>query len=108
MNNDDFNAVVISRLNKCNDILFAKNKEYSSDTDRLHNFKVAARVNGCTPEQALWGMNTKHLVSIMDLVEDPSKATKEMIDEKITDSINYLLLLEALLIERLTNISKAP
>ncbi len=67
MNSKNFDAIVLSQLDKCKDILTSKNKEYSSETDRLHNFKVAARVNDTTPAKALWGMFTKHLVSVMDL-----------------------------------------
>lgn len=101
MNNDKFNAVVQHRLDECAKILISKSEEYSSDTDRLHNFKAAARVNNCTPEQALWGMYTKHLISVMDLMAAPNKVSESKLAEKITDSINYHLLLEALLVERL-------
>ena len=103
MNSENFNKIVENRLEACKEILVNKNKEYSSETDRLHNFKVAARIDGITPEQALWGMYKKHLVSVMDLVAFPGDATPEILREKITDSINYHLLLEALLMERIGN-----
>lgn len=45
-------------------------------------------------------MYRKHLVSVMDLKNFPGDATPELIKEKIGDSINYHLLLEALLVER--------
>jgi len=35
----------------------------------------------------------------MDLVEDPSKATSAILDDKITDFCNYALLLRAILEE---------
>lgn len=100
MNNKDFEALIDNRLKECRETLFAKGKEYSSDTDRLHNFKIAARIAGITPEKALFGMYLKHLVSVMDLINFPGDATPELIKEKIGDSINYHLLLEALLVER--------
>lgn len=103
MDNNTFTLLVDKRLNHCAQTLVKKGKEYASVTDRLHNFKVAARVNDTTPEKALWGMYTKHLVSVMDLVEYPGDATAELIIEKIGDSINYMVLLEALLIERIHN-----
>jgi len=56
VNGTDFNNIAEKRLSKCKSILVSKNKEYSSDTDRLHNFKVAGRVSGVTPEKALLGM----------------------------------------------------
>jgi len=101
MNNEQFNKLVKERFGQCEAILCKKADEYASDTDRLHNFKVAARVNQCSPEQALWGMYSKHLVSVMDMFQAPDRVTAEQIKEKIGDSINYHMLLEALLVERL-------
>ncbi|MCP4127754.1 MAG: hypothetical protein GY753_11905 [Gammaproteobacteria bacterium] len=80
-------------------VLGTKAGEYAHGGDRLHNFKVAAAVNDVPPEQALWGMATKHLVSVMDLVAGRLVARPEMVDEKIGDMINYLILLEAILKE---------
>lgn len=105
MNNDDFNKLVEVRIAKTREVLFQKNKEYSSDTDRLHNFKVAARIGSKeeSPERALLGMWRKHLVSVFDLIDaaDRGEITYEGVrDEKIGDAINYLILLEALLYER--------
>ena len=100
MKHKDFDNIVRNRLNKCCTVLASKDKEYSSDDDRLHNFKVAADMTGCTPEKALWGMWVKHLVSVLDLVNDPSSATEYLLNEKIGDVIDYALLLEGLLRER--------
>jgi hypothetical protein len=84
-----------------------KNLEYSRNEDKLHNFKVASRVLGCTPEYALLGMATKHFVSVLDIVNDINNhnrlPSEGVLIEKITDSINYLVLLEALIRERNDN-----
>lgn len=56
----------------------------------------------CTPVKALGGMMSKHTVSVYDLIEDYEQdkvISKEIWAEKIGDSINYLLLLTALLEE---------
>ena len=56
-----------------------------------------------TPENALIGMLAKHMVSILDMVDDiPSGAYHgiQEWDEKIGDAVNYLLLLEGLIEER--------
>ena len=98
MNANKFNKIKQYRINEINEVLGNKAKEYAQE-DRLHNFKVAARVNGCTPAQANWGMASKHLVSVIDLVAGRLKPTSYLINEKIGDMINYLILLEALLIE---------
>jgi hypothetical protein len=106
MKQEQFENVLRRRIDQSMDVLAAKNKEYSSDLDRLHNFKVAAQisVHDQSPEQALVGMWRKHLVSILDIVEGVSNGktyTREYLDEKIGDTVNYTFLLEALLVERL-------
>lgn len=81
-----------------------KHKEYSRDKDKLHNFKVAGRILKSTPEKALFGMFVKHMVSVMDIVMDLDEnklPNMETIRDKIGDSINYMVLLEALLCERI-------
>ena len=81
------------------DTLTAKAKEYASDGDRLHNFKVAAAVQGISPVAALAGMMAKHTVSVYDMIGSGKVQTMELWEEKIKDSINYLFLLWALLHE---------
>ena len=100
MQNDQFNDVVQMQVDKCLGMLITKAAEYATE-DRLHNFKVAAEIQGVTPTQALAGMMAKHTVSIYDLLKanEVSDFSTEMWDEKITDHINYLLLLQALLVE---------
>ena len=104
MTADVFNELVEKRLTICKVTLSRKKEEYSREEDRLHNFKVAASFEGVTPEMALRGMLTKHVVSLYDIVDDieflRKLPSKEMLNEKITDWINYALLLEALIEER--------
>ena len=77
-----------------------KNLEYSRNDDKLWNFKRAAMVQGVTPEFALLGMMSKHLVSIIDICQDGELPAKELLAEKITDTVNYLILLEAIIEEQ--------
>jgi hypothetical protein len=97
----EFNAVVDARIDKIRNVLQSKAKEYATNDDRMHNFNWAAQLDGETPEQALWGMFKKHLCSVHDLVVwsecCPEKITEHLIDEKIGDTINYCILLEAML-----------
>lgn len=53
MKNDRFDILVTARIRKIENILKSKAGEYASDKDRLHNFKVAARIKGQTPLEAL-------------------------------------------------------
>lgn len=97
----EFDMVVEARCEKINKVLVAKAKEYAQGQNRFHNFDVAARIHDTTPEQALLGMMSKHLVSVIDLINDPECATEYLVDEKVGDTVNYLILLEGLLLRRL-------
>jgi len=100
-NTEYFDSIVEYRIKKIREVLTSKAKEYTYNNDRFHNFNQAAAINDTTPEKALWGMLLKHLVSIQDMVNStPKKPFKEFIDEKIGDTINYLILLEGLLKEK--------
>ena len=103
----DFQEVLEERLRLTKEVLSAKEKEYASVKSRYHNFDTAARKRGTTPEDALMGMAVKHDVSIDDLVEwakvSPERLTLPLIREKIGDKINYLILLEGMLINRVEN-----
>lgn len=99
MRNEDFNKVVDDQLEFCKSLLCKKGTEYDSDTsDRLHSFKVAAALQGETPQQALAGMLAKHTVSIFDMARTGS-SDLTIWTEKITDHINYLLLLKGLIMD---------
>jgi len=101
-----FNEIVKERLEKCTALLVPKGEEYARNGDRLHNFKVTARIDGETPEKALWGMWKKHITSVKDMIDDVENGkipTDKMLDEKICDMINYSLLLEGLFKERMIN-----
>jgi len=110
MNVIKFNVMLKERIEATERVLASKNKEYASDVDKLHNFKRAGNMLNCSPEYALVGMWTKHIISLLDIVDKintdaeerytPKELTKEMLDEKIGDAINYLILLEALIKER--------
>lgn len=99
MKTTEFNPLVKETLNDCQSTLIRKAREYATD-ERLHNFKEAAKINDTTPALALWGMMTKHFVSIKDIVFSNKIVTNLMLDEKINDMINYLILLKAVLREK--------
>ena len=99
MNNVEFGKVVGEQLQTCENLLIKKGEEYDHTTeDRLHVFKVAAELEGITPMQALGGMMVKHTVSVYDLIASNCN-NLTLWDEKITDHINYLLLLKGLIKE---------
>jgi hypothetical protein len=96
MNQEDFDKIVERRLILVKDTLCKKGKEYAPDHDKLHNFKAAASLLGCTPEEALLGFLTKHIISVVDMVKAGGHPAPYMADEKIGDCINYLILLESI------------
>lgn len=102
MNNTEFEKVITEQFEHCQNTLVKKADEYADNCDRLHNFKIAASLQGVSPLSALAGMMAKHTVSVYDLIrrhEDGDAIEKDMWDEKIGDSINYLLLMQATLAE---------
>lgn len=103
MQTAEFQKLVTVRLAECQRVLMAKGAEYSSEQDKLQNFKDAAALKGETPERALWGMNAKHIIAIQKIIYDIDAGIvpdARLFIEKIGDNICYLLLLEALLWER--------
>jgi hypothetical protein len=97
MNFKDFNNLVEEQFGICRAILETKGKEYAPDeADRLSAFKTASCVLHKTPIQALVGQMSKHTISLYELAENDNR-DEELWLEKITDSMNYLLLLKALI-----------
>ena len=97
MNTETFNKIIREQIERCENTLCKKADEYATE-DRLHNFKVAAGIQNCLPTTALAGMMAKHTVSVYDMIrglEEGKSCPIELWDEKIGDSINYLLLLAA-------------
>ncbi len=115
----DFNNAVDTQIDMCKSLLTKKGDEYAPEfieqqdgqiafnieamTDRLHSFKKAASLMNTTPRAALFGMLTKHLVSVSDMCTNKEDYSQERWTEKITDSINYLLILSAMVKEELEN-----
>ena len=104
----EVNAVFDEQVKLCADTLQKKTKEYTGDdTDRLGAFKSAAALQHATPQRALAGMMAKHIISIYDMCFTDRKTfelkTFELAvwEEKITDSLNYLFLLKAVIKEEL-------
>ena len=74
------------------------------DPDRLGAFKAAAALQHTTPQRALAGMLAKHIVSLYDMCfAEEVVYPMDTWDEKITDSLNYLFLLKAIVKEGHTN-----
>jgi len=98
-----FSSIAGEQINRCLKTLEVKADEYTTH-DRLHNFKTAAVLLGTTNKGALAGMLAKHIVSVFDMCYSRRRYSDEMWNEKIGDSINYLLLLRAIVEEDKINL----
>lgn len=101
--NETFEQILSNRLDNIKFILGQKAKEYVRNNDRLHNFNTGAKESRTneTREDVLYGMMRKHLISLNDILDDVRNhkpITSEIVNEKIGDIINYMILLEVCLL----------
>lgn len=102
MKHEEFLQILQRRIDLCRKTLAAKSKEYASEDDKLYNFKRGAAVLNKNQIEVLVGYMTKHLISVMDTARMATVGihpSVEVVDEKIGDLINYLILLEATITE---------
>lgn len=98
MNRMDFEKLVNGTLNECIGIMGKKGNDYAGNEDVLRNFKLNAERLGLRPEQ-IWAVYfMKHIDAILTYVSD-QRIQSEPIDGRIQDSINYLLLFQAMVTE---------
>lgn len=97
MKSTEFDANITAQLDRSEKTLLSKGEEYATGTDRLHNFRVAAQLQDTTMRKALAGMMAKHTTSVYDMCNSDETFSREKWNEKITDHINYLLILQAVL-----------
>jgi hypothetical protein len=89
-------TLVGNPLDMCMDVLIKKGTEYSTDDDKLYNFKKAAQISGETPVHCAEMFQLKHTTSIQDILDFRLIPTQEMLQEKFVDYINYCVLIAAL------------
>lgn len=102
----DFTSIVDRTIDQIRGLLVSKRVDYASDADVLHNFKESSDANGLTKFQ-IWGVYfTKHVSSILGAIrQSPNRpeTMTEPLEQRIDDSIAYLILLKGLLEEGRTN-----
>jgi hypothetical protein len=107
MRKEDFNILLKERINEIEVKMAVKGDEYITGDDVFSAFKKATAISfhNC-PEQIAWEYMTKHIQSIKDMIEAVAKhgykgyPDKDILREKFGDAINYLLILELMLLER--------
>ncbi len=70
--------------------LHYKAAEYAHNGDRLWNFKKAAELRGCSPEEACQMFALKHLVSMFDILD--GNLDRRYAEEKFGDFVSYQIL----------------
>lgn len=104
MNSKRFYYLVDKETERIKDILISKGEEYSTLDNKLHNFDKAGRMSNQSREKALMGMLLKHQVSVDDIVnklDEGKLPTLDLLSEKITDILNYYILLKACIVDRI-------
>lgn len=103
MNGENFYNLVVQIQDRITNTLISKGNEYSNEENKLHNFDKAAKMSNQTREEALMGFLLKHQVSIDDIVNNLENKlpSVEILEEKITDILNYYILLEACIKDRM-------
>lgn len=104
MDSKKFEKLSDEQIKICKDILFSKRAEYSTNEDVLHNFRQPTTLMNMSPAEVAFCYDTKHIASIQKIVHEISEGklpTKELWREKITDYLNYGLLMNACVMELL-------
>lgn len=96
---EDFESIIKARHEQCLITLESKGKIYAPRDDRLSNFKDVGAMNQVTPQEALWGMVSKHIIATKDMVQSRETPSDKWIAEYLGDRHNYLYLLEAIWVE---------
>lgn len=99
MDRETFGKIINKQVDQCVETLGWKDNEYCKcSEDVLHAIKSAADLQGIPTKRALAGMMAKHTISIYNMCAS-GRYSEELWTEKITDHINYLLLLKAAAME---------
>jgi predicted RNA-binding protein with EMAP domain len=107
MNRKDFSNYVDFVKERTSNVLQAKGDEYSYNSGAFENFEEGVSIGlSNTPEGVAWGYVTKHIQSVRALIREVDSGkedhlTDKLIDEKFGDVINYMILIEAMLKERI-------
>jgi len=104
LSDEEFTDIIDERIKSIYSSLHTKGKEYRRNNDALFNFNEGSKDLNITREKFLLHLVWKQICSVKDIIndlDDEKLPTEYMIDEKIGDVINYCILLEASLKQRI-------
>lgn len=94
--NIDYYDAIDNQINLIKEIIETKNNGYASNVDKLSNFNYGAKISGKTAKEVCLGYMLKHICSVMDIINEEKEFSKETIEEKFNDFINYIILMYAI------------
>jgi hypothetical protein len=99
-----FDDSIKETIDSCIKTLIIKGKEYRRNNNPFHNFEVGSRITNQSREDIIWSFAIKHFISIQDIKNDLKNGiipSKEILDEKYGDLINYLLIEKASILDKI-------
>ena len=99
----EFQSLLEKRFDKTRETYSKKMNEYATDLDVFQSFREGVGFSfQNTPEGVAWEYACKHFESIKNIISKcPHEVpTDDLLEEKIGDAINYLIILEGLIKER--------
>ena len=111
LSKDEFFQYVAETLKKSEDVLITKGKEYNRNRSWDESFRKTAFRKQKSILHVVDGYFDKHLESYYDLIEQlesypipddlkDNKALEALIEEKLGDMINYMIIMKALMIKK--------
>lgn len=106
MNTEKFEEIWTSQVASEKSVLLERAEVYATNGDRLDNFYSGAIMNKTTPMRYGFGLVTKHIIALRDIIIKLSDGKGEYTEreagkfnEYVTDIRNYSVLLKALYLE---------
>ena len=100
MNRIEFNQLIDKRKELIESVLKKKGGEYANEANVFHNFEEGSKMSfHSNREMVAWEYMIKHLQSIKDMISNNTPYSEHIIREKFGDAINYLILIEAMMLD---------
>lgn len=101
MTNEVFYQLMKDVFSKAEAIAKTKGADYTKGSeDALANFKEGGKDVAVEPIKVCWIFMNKHYQAITNYVKTNGQSESEPIEERIKDAINYLVLMQALIVEK--------
>lgn len=107
MNQTEFEKVMDSAIADAKKILCKKGQDYTrvGSDDRLDNFKSIGAITGLSPLQVWAVLISKQFLALMQYVS-AGKLHSESVEERFSDTLNYLFLGRAIIAEQISQAQK--